>query len=97
MNRSNRKYLLLVLFAVLMTAVGIEHGIWTAISVGIFFGKVYVLSSWLDRKLWSLLILYIALFLALSAMTHVYVALLGLGFVLIPWAVIKGINRLKRG
>ncbi len=95
MNRSDRKHLLLILFSVLLVAVGFEHGVWIAIAVGIFFGKIYVLSTWFGRRSVSLLFLYIALFVALTAITHVYVSLLSLSFFLIPWAVIKGMSSFK--
>jgi hypothetical protein len=88
MRRDNRKYLLALLLPALLVAVGVEHGAWTAFAVGIFFGKIYVLINWVEKKSVSLLVLYLTLFAALAGMTHIYVALLGLGLFVIPWAVI---------
>lgn len=88
MRRENRKYILALLFPALLVAVGVQHGAWTAFAVGIFFGKIYVLINWVEKKSAFLLVLYLTLFAVLAGMTHIYVSLLGLVFFVIPWAVI---------
>ena len=95
MTGSHRNYVLLILFSVLLVAVGFEHGVLVSASVAIFFFKIYILSIWFDNKKGYLLILYAALFVSLAAVAHIYIALLSLAFFLIPWAVIKCVKVMK--